>query len=406
MTVREAVWESFVSVARGLAHLVSFLLRAFARSLLLVCMAVPVALPVLTLAGLDLWLAEGRELPRFDPIDIGVSFPFARVVALLVGTAIFAVVVQMMTRFAKDQARDLWAAFSCVLCKGWLPGWEIGDGFAVTWNCNFAKIPCKTKETSKSAWRLTAVLIGIVFMIVVAGPLFPEPLIKATYIFGDTISAKPEVTEQEIKKYMGLGAIFSLAHFEDAQPETAKGICIAGSEQEWLDAFRAAITSCAKWAKGPIDKDPKPVFKVTGYASVVPIRESGNSSKSARLNCKVANWRAAAVGAYLASPEKHKDRWRCDDVRDMFNRNLPNDASECGELYAGPNQNGNPFRVDVYQWSTPSEMAKDIAKDGKLLRDPRTGVEILDGTVHIEVPKGFCGTEGGLVVKRGTGTGA
>ena len=391
MTVREAVCESFVSVARGLVHSISFVLRIFARLLLLVCMAVPIALPVAALAGLDQWLSEGRELPRFDPIDIGVSFPFARIVVLLVGAAIFAVVVQVMTRFAKDQARDLWAAFSCVLCKGWLPGWEIKEGFAATWNCNLAKIPCKFMKTFRSAWHLTAVLIGIVFMIVIAGPLFPETLIRASFFFGDTTSVEPEVTRQGIKQYMGSGAVFSLVHLEDAQPETGKGICVAGSRKVWLDTFREEIASCAKGATKPTDKDSKPVFKVTGYAGVARIQEGGNANKSARLNCKIANWRAAAIGAYLASPEKHKDS--CDDVKNAFKPNVSNDRNECGELYAGPkNQKDDPFRVDIYQWSTPSEMAKGkIAEYGKVRHGPRPEVEMLNDVVHIELPKDFCG---------------
>ena len=196
--------------------------------------------------------------------------------------------------------------------------------------------------------------------------------------------------------FMRSGAVFSLAHVEDAQPQSGKGICLGEPQQAWLNEFRGAIANCVKEAKKSTDGSSKPVFKVRGYASVAPMHVGGNTSESARLNCKVANWRAAAVGAFLAKSgaEKDEKRWRCESVADAFNKVPPNELNECGEPYEGPEeQPSSPFRVDVHQWATSGEMLTGKpADDGTVPGDRRFDVEILNRVVHIDVPKDFCRT--------------
>lgn len=195
---------------------------------------------------------------------------------------------------------------------------------------------------------------------------------------------------------MRSGAVFSLAHVEDAQPQNGEGICLGVPQQEWLKEFRAAIANCME-EQGKSTSEESGTndikFNVTGYASIAPVRIGGEIRKSPDLNCKVANWRAAAVGAFLANPDakEYEKRWSCEHVGNDFN----NAPIECGELtkepYEGKDPQGNRFLVDVHQWSTPDQMAKGKpADDGTMPDGRRFDVEILNRVVHIEVPKNFC----------------
>lgn len=243
---------------------------------------------------------------------------------------------------------------------------------------------------------MTVTLIALVLLAVVAYPLFDFP-VRLVDRYVAVVDARDTDTEtrQEIKLYMKSGAVFSLAHVEDADPKTGAGICLGAHQQAWLREFRAAISNCLAEAKKSNGEDPAPlVFKVRGYASIAPMDIGGDISESARLNCKVANQRAAAVGAFLIDPnnEEHEKWWSCDDVWMDFNREPPTATRECGELYEAPDQSDDPFRVKVHQWSDPSDMiANKPAHDGKRPKPRRFDVEILNRVVHIGVPLGFCG---------------
>ena len=385
MNFREGVREAFVQLARLVLYPVSFLARFFARSLLLICTAAPIGLPLLALVGLYQSLSDHEALELdFEFTKYKIS-PL-RAVAYLIGAAIFAGIMKMMSSFAWKEARDFGAAVWDVLRTGWLPSWEIKKAFVVTWRCNLAKIPGKTEETLKSAWRLTSVLTAIVLLTVVAYPFFDFPVRPFVLVdVGDTDTE----TRQVIKKLMRSSSIFSLVHADDVQPDTGKGICLGPSRQKWLTEFRAAITNCLVESK---DLDP-PVFKITGYASITPMHVGGDTSESARLKCKIANWRAAAVGDFLANPNEEGPgtRWRCDDVKNAFNKTAPNDDNQCGEHYDGPkDQEGNPFLVKVHQWRTPSGMAGHKPVDDGERSSPRRYMEILDHEVRIGVPDDFC----------------
>ena len=194
---------------------------------------------------------------------------------------------------------------------------------------------------------------------------------------------------------MRSGAVFSLAHTRDAQPQEGEGICLEQPQRDWLDEFRKAIANCM--AEGSTTESPQPPeFVVTGYPSIAPMHVGGDASQSARLNCKVANWRAAAVGAYLANganaeDKAEKTRWGCEEVKATFNDDAPSDTHPCGKHYDGPkNQEDNPFRVKVNQWDTPAEMVTDKPADDGTPNDRRFDVEILNRVVHIGVPTKFC----------------
>ena len=401
MNFHEGVRETFVQLARLVLYPVSFLARFFARSLLLICTAAPIALPLLALVVLYLSLSDQKVLPSVIDLTEYTEFinsiniaPFSRAVAFLIGAGVFAGILKMMSRFAWTETRELWTAVWGVLREGWLPNWKIKKAFAVTWRGNFAKIRSKTQQTLKSAWRLTATLIAGIVLAVVAYPLFTPPvqLVDRYVAIVDTRDIKTETTSRNIKLFMRSGAVFSLAHVEDAQPRNGEGICLGVPQQEWLKEFRKAIENCIK--EEPTDDGSKPVFEVTAYASIAPMRVGDDTSKSERLNCKVANWRAAAVGAYLINPNEEGPgtRWRCEDVKNAFNQTEPKNDSQCGEHYEVPkNQEGNPFRVEVHQWSTPDEMVnRKPVDDGERPSPRRYDVEIMNRVVHIEVPDDFC----------------
>ena len=389
MALGEAVWRFLVQIARGIRYLCLLLSSILSHVLLLLLTAVaPIALPLLVAVGLY------REWDTFlDCIHrIGQEAPIVQAFAFIaVGAGILGGIVMEMWRSAYRAVRKLWKAPAKVLRGGLSRGSKgqpLGPG-----RDNIAEIPGRVGKAFVRALLFTGSLLVGVFLIATAYPLFARP-VQTVDRYVTVVDAKDTNTEtwQEIKLYMSTGAVFSLAHVEDADPRTGGGICLGKPQRMWLDEFRKAIGNCMKEAK-PTDEDPKPVFKVTGYASIAPMHVDGDTGVSPRLNCKVANWRAAAVGAYLANPKEQgpNTRWRCEDVEDAFNQNAPNDTNQCGELYGGPNQEGNPFHIKVRQWTTPSQMAKGKpADDGARPNDRRFDVEILNRVVHIEVPKGFC----------------
>lgn len=398
MNVREVVREAFVWIARLVVWPFSFLLRIFARLLLIACTAAPVALPVLALIGLFLLLRDpeatvlGLDLAKY------VNGAFARTVAFLIGAGVLAGLLKTMGGFAWREFLELEKAVSDVLHeKGWLAGLAIKNAFAITWNCNFARIPSETRKTLQSARRLTYALIAGVLLVVVAYPFFDPPvrLVDRYVAVVDVRDTKPETTSHTIKLFMRTSAVFSLAHTRDAQPQEGEGICLEQPQRDWLDEFRKAIANCM--AEGSTNESPQPPeFVVTGYASIAPMHVGGDASQSARLNCKVANWRAAAVGAYLANganaeDKAEKTRWGCEEVKATFNDDAPNDTHPCGKHYDGPkNQEDNPFRVKVNQWDTPAEMVTGKPADDGTPNDRRFDVEILNRVVHIGVPTKFC----------------
>ena len=394
------VREFLLLVAQIALYPILLTVRVITRLVLLLATILPIGLPLLAVPFLhDLWpgLDAFTKHRYLQPIIVAVTF--------LVAAGLFAWVFQVVVKYAASALGDFWDLVRKVLRREregprvWLPYLKIRQSLVVTWKCNIAKIFPNAWDSLKAVWRLTGIVLAVSLLSLVAYPLFERPVqtvdrYVAVVDVNDTKDTEPERV-RVIKLYMRSGALFSLVHADDAQPKEGQGICLGDPQQAWLEQFRIAIANCVKERGGSAEPgaDTPLVFKVTAYASIAPMHIGGNTSESAKLNCKVANWRAQAVGAFLAdpSPKKYPEQWRCEDVKPRFNK-LP---SECGgdELnshYDGKDADGNEIRVDVHRWATPEQMFDGRpADDGTRPDKRRFAVEILNRVVHIELPKGF-----------------
>ena len=299
---------------------------------------------------------------------------------------------------AWKQFVEICKAAKSVLVEGWTSDWKSLEGLEKAWRDHIKKkAPCEAWTAFKKVLCLTFYLMLCVLLVALYATFGPKQAetpkqadgpMQPVYRYVAVVGAR-----ETIRLFLKPGAVFSLAHVEDAQPQNGEGICLGEPQRKWLDEFRKAIKNCIRERSSDKDSEP-PVFQVTAYASIAPMRVGDDTSKSERLNCKVANWRAAAVGAYLINPNEKGPgtRWRCEDVKSAFNQNERNDDNQCGKHYEVPeNQDGNPFRVEVHQWSMPNQMAKHKpVDDGERPSPRRYDVEIMNRVVRIEVPDDFC----------------
>lgn len=208
----------------------------------------------------------------------------------------------------------------------------------------------------------------------------------------EPVTPPPTETQQVLKAHLRNGTVFSLAHLRDAQPESGEGICLTESQQAWLGDFRDAIAACVKAEGGNEPDAGVPRFYVKAFASVAPVKSTGLTSEE--LNCEIANRRADAVGAFLANPAEHQSKWDCDEAPAVFGaRDNPCAAgarADPFEDYTG-RHNGAAFKVHVHMWRSPTDMEDGKpADDGVLPDDRRYAAEMLNRSVHITVPRGFC----------------
>lgn len=409
----------FVRGARGVQYAGLFICSILCHVLLLALTIAPISLPVLAL--ICLWVL-------WPTAPLGDYGAIVRVLSLLSSAGLLSWSITKFGKSAWKQFIEICKVAKSVIVKGWASDWKSLEGLETAWrDYIIKKAPKKVWTALKEAKLLTISLTGYVLLVALnatfasaqqgpAGPRGPAgergPAGKQGAAGeqgtagppgapAETVApGQPEAPEQpetshEIKLFLKPGAVFHLAYAENARPRDSEGICLGKPQQKWLDEFRKAIGNCIE-AKTPATDDSKPVFKVTGYASIAPMHVGGDTSVSPRLNCKVANWRAAAVGAYLANPDKHAPtatRWDCEKVKNAFNQNAPTNENECGERYDGPkNQEDSHFFVEVHQWCKPSDMIENKpANDGEMPSPRRYDVEIMNRVVRIEVPEHFCG---------------
>ena len=394
VAVGEAVWDFLVQVARGVWYLCLFLSSIISHVLLLVLTVIPAVLPILVV-----WVLFERWDAFIDRIRPIGQKPIVQALAFtIVGAGLLGGIVMQIWKSAYDAVYKLWKEPAKVLRKGLkrgaaLKGQPLGRG-----SDNIAKIPRSFGKAFVRVLLFTGSLLVSMFLIAIAYPFFARPVqtVDRYVAVVDMKDIGPE-TSKEIKLYMSTGAVFSLAYVDDAQPSNGEGICLGEPQQDWLREFRAAIANCMEEKKKTTGESPETDdtrFEVTGYASIALMHVDGDTRLSAELNCKVANWRAAAVGAFLADPdaEELKKRWSCQHMGDSFN----DSPIECGVLtkkpYEGIDPQGNRFLVDVHQWSEPDRMVEEKpADDGTMPNRRRFDVEILNRVVHIKVPTDFCG---------------
>ena len=212
--------------------------------------------------------------------------------------------------------------------------------------------------------------------------------------------ARPEA----VRVYLRDGAVFSMMHMHDAQfrrPNSGIGICLDDAQQEWLKAFKAAVKECISEADDEdlvcdTGKEPCPVLRVTGYASLAPQQPRdftpclGEPGKT--FNCKVANLRARAVGAFLADDGK-ESHWKCPGEDGDFEGARTCAAEHCdGESrhLRMSDANGRSIGIVVDQWVSEIQMREGKpANDGSRPDNRRYRVEV-NRAVHIEVRRDFC----------------
>ena len=396
LLIWDQVRKFLLWAARIALYPILLALRVLARLLSVLATIVPIVLPIAAVP----WLRA--RWPEFDAIEqYPIPQPIVEAVGFLVAAGLFAWVFQILVKHAVSAFDKFWTSVRRVGWKTyggrnrWFPGCEIKMSVAVTWRLNVKRSMKQVWYSSKVVWRLVVTVLAVVVLSLAAYPLLQRPVQTVNQYVA--VVDTDQDTAGLLKLYMHSGALFSLVHAKDAQPKEGQGICLGDPQQAWLEQFRIAIANCVKEGGGGTERPDDPlVFKVTAYASIAPMHLGGNTSESAKLNCKVANWRAQAVGAFLADPEskEYEKQWHCDHVGNRFNK-LP---SECGgdELnshYDGKDADGNEIRVDVHRWATPEQMFDGRPVDDGTPKQRRFAVEILNRVVHIELPKGFCGKD-------------
>ena len=382
-----------VREARAVKYAGILIWSILCRLLLFVLTIAPIGLPILAL--ICLWFFWPTLAGAIG--SLGDPNVIARGFSLLSSAGLLSWFITKLGQNAWDQLVEICKAARSVLVE-WLPSdWMSLEGLEESWRDYIKNAPKAALGASKRAELLTISLMSGVLLVSLYAIFTPaqtntpaQPEDPATTVYVAVVDARE--TNHEIKLFLKSGAVFYLAHVEDAQPKEGEGICLGEPQRKWLDEFRKAIGNCIR-AEVPTDNDSKPVFEVRGYASIAPMHAGGDTKVSPELNCKVANWRAAAVADYLANPDEKRSntRWRCADVKRAFNQVEPND-DECGELYKVPkNPEGNPFLIKVRQWRKPSEMIENKpADDGERPSPRRYDVEIMNRVVRIEVPTDFC----------------
>lgn len=385
----------FVREARAVKYAGLFIWSILRRILLFARTIAPIGLPV----GALVWLWLSWSTLKDSIGFLGDGNEIARGLSLLSSAGILSWFVTKLGKHAWDQFVGICKAAKRVLVEGW--AWRSIHDLETASRSYIENMPKQAQTAFKKAKLLTISLTSYVFLVALQATTFNPAKADPPKQRDNGQTDCPVVagngcpeTTHEIKLYMNSSAVFSLAYVDDAQPRDGRGICLDVPQQQWLREFRAAISNCMEEHSETTDEgsgtdDVR--FKVTGYASIAPMHV--DPGMSAKQNCKVANWRAAAVGAFLANPdaEELKKRWSCEHMGDDFNHS----SYECGELtdepYAGMDPQGNPFLVDVHQWSTPDRMAQGRPADDGEPNRRRFDVEILNRVVHIEVPPDFCG---------------
>ena len=389
MTVRESTRKLLTKVRQAVWRLCLFLWTFIRRVLLFALTIAPLALPALALLFLYVyWTTVEGRIESF-----GEDKRLVQALSLLIGAGVLTWVITTLGKCALNQLREIGKAAWSAWSDGWRSAWKILEGSRSAW-CDYLKeVPNDAWRAFKEAKYLTLCLVLGVFLVALYPMFAPKQPTQNVYRYVSVFGATAADQGSEIKLFLRSGAIFSLHHVDDARPQKGKGICLDPPQQNLLKEIRKAIENRVAKCKSA------PTFEVKGYASVAPMHVDGDASDSAKLNCKVANWRAAAVGTFLADPSadsEHQEWWNCDAAETNFNSEHPN---ECGNfiketLDGSKDANGKPlFRVEVHQWRQPDKMIESKPADDGEVPDPRRyDVEILNRVVRIEVPENFCGT--------------
>lgn len=413
--------EACVWAGRYAAYPVHALLRIGARlcsllatvaSILSVALFVAALYCIAQVIGISTW----RDIHQFLASTFG-NAGLLQFAALFVSLGIAGTLLKLLGCAAWAQAKYLWNLLGEVRKGNWLPRFKsegsqfpdlkVVDSLRTTWDKYIVTIPCTVRNSLRSSLSLMLVLLGIaaVFGAVWLGQNKPASQDGHHVIVTGAHEAKPET----LRVYLRQGSVFSVMYMDNAKltkPDSGLGICLDGENRKWLEVFSGAVRGCIAEATEQelaceSGEKPCPVLKVTGFASVAPeqVAPEQNDERNdcpedvaKTFNCKVANLRARAVGAFLADDGK-KSHWECPDDNGNFDG-----ATKCpAELCDGEEQplrmteNGRSIGIVVEQWASECEMLKGKpANDGEVPDPRRYRVEVLNRAVHIEVLEDFC----------------
>lgn len=418
--------EACVWAGRYAAYPVHALLRIGARLCFLLATVASILFVVLSVAAL-FWAARevSGTLPwQFIHQFLANTFGNAGLLqfaTFFISLGIAGTLLKFLGRAAWADAKCLRKLLACASKGDWLPRFKsegkqflnlkVIDSLKTTWKDHVVTIPKAAWESFIRSWRLMIVLLGIaaVFGAVWLGQKKPASQDGHHVIVTGAREAKPDA----LRVYLRRGSVFSLMHMDNAKlskPDSGLGICLDGENRKWLEVFRGAVRGCIAEASEQelaceSGEKPCPVLKVTGFASVAPeqrngssfCQESGTTPTAKTFNCKVANLRARAVGAFLAddgTDNGKKLHWECPDDNGDFDG-----ATKCpAELCDGADiplhmtaENGRSIGIVVEQWASECEMLSGKpANDGEVPDPRRYRVEVLNRAVHIEVLEDFC----------------
>ena len=383
MTVRESARKLFAKVRQAVWRLCLFLWTFIRRVLLFALTIAPLALPALALLCLYVhWTTVEGRIESF-----GEDKRLVQALSLLIGAGVLTWVITTLGKCALNQLREIGQAAWSAWSDGWRSAWKILEGSRSAW-CDYLKeVPNDAWRAFKEAKYLTLCLVLGVFLVALYPMFAPKQPTQNVYRYVSVFGATAAEQSREIKLVLRPGAVFSLHHV-DARPQEGKGICLDPPQQNLLKEIRKAIENRVAKCKSA------PTFEVKGYASVAPMHVDGDTGDSAKLNCKVANWRAAAVGTFLVDPHEYRHEKWCQDAKNIFNQEQLDGCGDFTKTRKGKDANSKPkFLVNIHQWASPSEMIESKPADDGEVPDPRRyDVEILNRVVRIEVPENFCGT--------------
>ena len=386
----EAVKWASVQTARSLLFVPLVLWRGLAVIFLALATIAPVALPISVLAALAISPEIFQSLKEILGLPLQVT---AVVLALGILGNLFVRVIDHGWNELKCIFRRAWKA----LRDGpWKPCWEIRESVRITREYVLAKVRRNFKRSVKSSWRLMGWLaVGMLLASLAYPPTSPPP--KHHVVVVNSTDANQEVVADVVKVYMRAGAVFSLTHAANAEPQTGAGICLNDDQKHWLGIYRAAIVECLRLEKEHgFERESPPVFKVTAFASIAPASSNGNTDKetSALTNCEIANRRAEAVGAFLAN--KDEEKWGCDGVAEGI-RTTDELCPKRGDVekekirHLYERDDGLNFEILVSQWGEPESMMENKpVNDGKVPEDRRYRIEMFNRSVYIAVEDDFC----------------
>ena len=384
-TVRAAKWVS-LQVARLLLFVPLILWRGLALILLTLAIIAPIILPISMLGALMDPPGILKSLKESDELPVqAISF----VLALGILGNLF---MRVLDHGWNELKGILYRASKALRDGPWKPSWRIGESVRTTRQRVLAKIRPNFKCSVKSSGRL---MVWLAAGMLLAGIAYPpaDPAPKHHVVVANVAEADEVVVKEVVRVYMRAGAVFSLAHAQNAEPKTGAGICLNDEQQRWLEMYRAAIVECLKLEKRHgIERTRPPVFRVTAFASIAPASSSGvaDEETSAKTNCLIANHRADAVGALLGGGDDK--RWLCGD--DGVAAEIEGTDEFCkGEdiLYPPEGDDSLEFKIVVNQWGDPQSMIENRpVDDGKVPEDRRYRIEMFNRSVYIAVEEDFC----------------